>query len=123
MSSCTNGIWGGQREADIVSSAFIDLVGVEQWPIPCYATPLHGWKYTDTVATSAGPATNDVYGRLYHHILLQLKAFRKQVGTTTTTFDFYNISATDIPSVLEQASFDRIDVRTAPMGTESLSKR
>lgn len=76
------------------------------------ADPLNGYKLADILNIRAGPATNDVYGKLYVHVRENLRAFRRRLVFQEIDFTFSNIDATALRRRQSIPTFDRIEVRT-----------
>ncbi|KAL2128172.1 hypothetical protein VTI74DRAFT_9548 [Chaetomium olivicolor] len=47
----------------------------ETWPMHDYADPLNGWSLKEVEECPSGPATVDIYGKLFYHVGAMLRAF------------------------------------------------
>ena len=64
------------------------------------------------MSTNAGPAVEDVYGKLYFHIKDCLFAFHERVRELKTTISLHRLDANQLPRALQAGErFDRIEVR------------
>lgn len=77
--------------------------------------PLSGWSIKEIEATSIGPATSDIYGKLFRHVKCLLKAFVERLSSSSMTFKLLQVDASDLPSHQLERSFDRIEVCTTAM--------
>jgi hypothetical protein len=82
----------------------------ESWSMHDNADPLNGWSMKEVEATPTGPATSDIYGKLFHHVRLALKVFLERISSSSVTFELFQVDASDLPSHLEKRTFDRIEV-------------
>lgn len=82
----------------------------EDWPMMDSADPLSGWSFTEVSSASTGPAANDIYGKLYHHIKSLLALFYRRVLDTTVEFQFFNVDAVELSTHTKTLSFARIEV-------------
>ena len=80
------------------------------WPMPYDADPLDGWLLKDVEATSSGPATADVYGKLYYHVRGVLASFLCRISDAKVSFRLFHMDASEVPKFLEKRSFSRIEV-------------
>jgi hypothetical protein len=79
------------------------------------ADPLHGWSSKEVEDCSAGPATADIYGKLFYHVRAMVRAFVVRLSSSQVTFRLFQMDATDLAkNHLESnsESFDRIEVRS-----------
>jgi len=76
------------------------------------ADPLHGWSLPEVLEGKAGPASNDIYVKLYQHLYDQLSAFRRNLRTIKScSFKLYNMDANALTRHFGDAiEFDRIEV-------------
>jgi hypothetical protein len=76
------------------------------------ADPLHGWSLPEVLEGKAGPASNDIYGKLCHHLYDQLSSFRRNLRTIKScSFKLYNRDANALTRHFGDAiGFDRIEV-------------
>lgn len=73
--------------------------------------PLRGFHYSETVGVDSGPASNDVYGKLFCHLQDLLQTFRARLSTIKRKFLMLNMDATELPEHLSGEGFARIEVR------------
>ncbi|CAF3612824.1 unnamed protein product [Fusarium graminearum] len=82
----------------------------DNWPMRDNSDPLSGWSIKEIEATSIGPATSDIYGKLFRHVKCLLKAFVERLSSSSMTFKLLQVDASDLPSHQLERSFDRIEV-------------
>lgn len=82
----------------------------EDWPMMDSADPLSGWSYTEVLSASVGPAPNDIYGKLYHHVKSLLARFYRRVVDTGVEFHLSNVDAVDLSTHTSHLSFARIEL-------------
>lgn len=75
------------------------------------ADPLNGWSSEEVEDSSSGPATADIYGRLFYHVRAVLQAFLLRLLSLQVSFRLFQADASDLPDHLESGSFSRIEVR------------
>lgn len=73
--------------------------------------PLGGWNYSDILSVDSGPASNDVYGKLFYHLQDLLAAFRLCLSNQGCKFHMLNANAAELPKHLAGKYFARIEVR------------
>lgn len=73
--------------------------------------PLDGWPAKDVEMTQHGPATSDIYGRLFTYLRSVLKHFMSRIEDKTISFQLIHHNASDLLDQLKKGSFDRIEVR------------
>lgn len=78
------------------------------------ADPLDGWYSKDVAETSHGPATADLYGKLFFHIRSTLRSFLARLSDSPVTFQIFQVDVAELPRHLEPGSFGRIEVRVIP---------
>ena len=74
------------------------------------ADPLEGWANTDVLATFSGPASKDLYGKLYYHVKDVLRTFYRRMSSLECNIQMFSIDAQELRSHLQESSFARIDV-------------
>jgi hypothetical protein len=84
------------------------------WPMESDMGPLDGWCRDDVASTSAGPASNDLYGLLYHYLRNIFSGFRQRVSENPFQFQLPNIEAKELRNNVDGLQFDRIEVSTVP---------
>ncbi|KAF5234485.1 hypothetical protein FAUST_7573 [Fusarium austroamericanum] len=82
----------------------------DSWPMYDNSDPLSGWSIKEIEATWIGPATSDIYGKLFRHVKCLLKAFVERLSSSSMTFKLLQVDASDLPSHQLERSFDRIEV-------------
>ncbi|KAL6789236.1 hypothetical protein J3E68DRAFT_444094 [Trichoderma sp. SZMC 28012] len=81
------------------------------WPMADDADPLQGWSLKDVEDTSSGPATADIYGKLFYHIRAELRAFLDRLSDMQVSFRLLCVDFKDqLGYFLERDSFSRIEV-------------
>ncbi len=75
------------------------------------ADPLDGWSQTDVLQTSSGPASADIYGKLYYMVRALLKSFLGRISGLDISFRYYRLDAIDLPEYLEKKTYSRVEVR------------
>lgn len=75
------------------------------------ADPLDGWNLNHISRISCGPASNDIYGKLFNRLKNLLSSFKTQIMSRTIGFEFFNLDASDLPWHLGNRTFARIEVR------------
>ena len=84
----------------------------EAWPMQDNADPLNGWPLKEVAEFSSGPATADIYGKLFYYIRGVLRAFLLRLSCLKVQFQLHQMNALQLPRYLKPASFTRIEVRT-----------
>lgn len=74
------------------------------------ADPLDGWDLSHILQTSCGPATNDIYGKIFFYLKDLLSSFRRQVMSRGIAFELVNMDVNDLPRHLGSRRFARIEV-------------
>lgn len=74
------------------------------------ANPLSGWSLRDVLETRSGPATADVYGKLFRYLHKTLARFVERLSSTKIAFQFHQTTAAHLVEGLDKGSFDRIEV-------------
>jgi hypothetical protein len=80
------------------------------WPMPDSADPLEGWANKDVLSTFSGPATKDLYGKLYYHVKNILRSFHRRMRSLELNIQMFNLDARELPNHLQAGSFARVDV-------------
>ncbi|KAF5534428.1 hypothetical protein FPHYL_13431 [Fusarium phyllophilum] len=80
------------------------------WPMEYSCEPLHGWPAKDVEMTQHGPATSDIYGRLFSYLCSVLKDFMSRMANKRISFQLLHLNANDLLDHLRKGSFDRIEV-------------
>jgi hypothetical protein len=74
------------------------------------ANPLEGWCLSEILKTDAGPATNDVFGKLFCYLQSVFRAFYRRIASSNVEFQLFNVDAKELPSYLKAQHFARIEV-------------
>ncbi|KAL2022832.1 hypothetical protein VTK56DRAFT_4363 [Thermocarpiscus australiensis] len=82
----------------------------DTWAMRDNADPLHGWSLKEVEDCSSGPATADIYGKLFYHVRAVLRVFGVRLSGLQVTFRLFQMDASDVANHLESGSFDRIEV-------------
>lgn len=82
----------------------------DAWPMPDSADPLEGWANPDVFATFNGPASKDLYGKLYYYVKGVLRSFCQRMSSLECNIQMFSIDAQERASHLQVSSFARIDV-------------
>ncbi len=80
--------------------------------MPDNADPLDGWSAKQVKYCSTGPATADIYGKLFYHVRSVLRSFTVRLSGLQATFKLLQMDASELaksPNV-EAGSFSRIEV-------------
>ncbi|KAF5984263.1 hypothetical protein FCOIX_2766 [Fusarium coicis] len=80
------------------------------WPMEYSCEPLDGWPAKDVEMTQHGPATSDIYGRLFTYLRSVLKHFMSRIEDKNISFQLIHHNASDLLDQLKKGSFDRIEV-------------
>lgn len=75
------------------------------------ADPLNGWSSKEVEDSSSGPATADIYGKLFYHLRAVLRTFLLRLSDLQVSFRLFQVDASDLPNHLQSSSFSRIEVR------------
>lgn len=74
------------------------------------ADPLLGWSLKDVEDSSSGPATADIYGKLFNHIRTALRAFLTRLSDSQISFQLFCMRFGELFTILECNTFSRIEV-------------
>jgi hypothetical protein len=80
------------------------------WKHEDTADPLDGWERLDVLSTDCGPASQDLYGKLYYYLKDMFRGFRQQVLSREMSFEVLNINPQKLRFELEIGTFDRVEV-------------
>lgn len=78
------------------------------------ADPLGGWPLQAVLDTPAGPATNDLYGKLYHHLMHLFATFHAELAARPVSFQLHRADARHLAAHITDMKFARVEVRTVP---------
>ncbi|SMR64258.1 unnamed protein product [Zymoseptoria tritici ST99CH_3D1] len=98
-----------RREFNVPNPTLFQYVAGVQWPVKDDADPLYAWDLQEVTDIDLGLATNDLYGKLHHHVKNKLTQFRHRLATQKFAFHFTNVSPEQLPTVLKSQHFDRIE--------------
>lgn len=89
------------------------------------ANPLQGWSSPEVLNTYAGPATGDLYGKLFHHISKHLEKFHTRLTNHGSDFFFLNVNARLLrdQATIKYKAFARIEVRCGILYVAAESRR
>ena len=77
------------------------------------ADPLDGWSLPEILKQNAGPASNDVYGKLHRHLFELLRSFHRNLSARPSAFRFLHMDVSDLADHLrDEPGFDRIEVNS-----------
>lgn len=82
----------------------------ESWQLSDSSDPLNGWPLSDVSHTNMGLTTSDQYGKLYHHIMETIESCHARFRDVKVTFEVFHVDALDLPKLLGDRSFSRIEV-------------
>ncbi|EQL01827.1 MYND finger family protein [Ophiocordyceps sinensis CO18] len=99
----------GSRRADFCQPNPTFFQSPDTWPMTDSADPLDGWYSKDVAETSHGPATADLYGKLFFHIRSTLRSFLARLSDSPVTFQIFQVDVAELPRHLEPGSFGRIE--------------
>ncbi|PYI11901.1 hypothetical protein BO78DRAFT_440822 [Aspergillus sclerotiicarbonarius CBS 121057] len=80
------------------------------WPMKDDADPRSGWSSKEVSDMSSGPATADIYGKLFLYIRGMLQSFLGRLSELDLSFRFFQLDASQLPEHLMSNSFSRIEV-------------
>lgn len=79
--------------------------------MPDNADPRHGWPADDVENTYCGPASADIYGKLYFYLRRMLHSFLTRLRSLEkVSFKLFQVDAAALSEYLEPSSFTRIEV-------------
>jgi hypothetical protein len=74
------------------------------------ADPLGGWSSEEVADMSSGPATADIYGKLFYYIRRLLRSFLDRLSSLDVTFKLFQVGASSLADHFELDAFSRIEV-------------
>ncbi|RAK96064.1 DUF4470 domain-containing protein [Aspergillus ibericus CBS 121593] len=80
------------------------------WPMKDDADPRSGWSPKEVSDMSSGPATADLYGKLFLHIRGMLQTFLGRLSHLNCSLTLFQLDASRLPGHLISNSFSRIEV-------------
>ncbi|RDA86906.1 hypothetical protein CP532_1837 [Ophiocordyceps camponoti-leonardi (nom. inval.)] len=66
------------------------------WPILSESDPAAGWDSKAIAETSSGPASCDMYGKLYYHVRAVIQSFIQRLAEGKTSIRLFNYDALEI---------------------------
>lgn len=93
----------------------------KEWPMMDCADPLDGWDHQEILATATGPATSDIYGKLFCHLHKLIRSFYERSRDLRVGFKLLNLDAKDLHTQLEDGKFARVEVSLLFVGSIWLS--
>jgi hypothetical protein len=81
------------------------------WKHEDTADPLDGWERLEVLSINCGPASQDLYGKLYYYLKDMFRGFREQVLSRKVSFEVLNMNPQKLRLELELATYDRVEVR------------
>lgn len=86
-------------------------MSADVWPLHDNADPLNGWPLKDVDATPSGPATADIYGKLFYYVCDILRSFLQRLSGIRSNFRLLQADALELPDFFDSdESFNRIEV-------------
>ncbi|KAK5122415.1 hypothetical protein LTR85_003999 [Meristemomyces frigidus] len=79
------------------------------WPMKDSADPLDGWALEDVLRVDTGPATNDVYGKLFYYLKELFSSFHGRLSALKVSFELSNHAAEELHNNLKTGAFARIE--------------
>ncbi|EGP86268.1 uncharacterized protein MYCGRDRAFT_86714 [Zymoseptoria tritici IPO323] len=95
-----------REEFEIVNPTL--FVG-SRWLLHDEDDPLNGWDWGEIMRTDSGPATNDLYGKLYFLLSEKLARFVRRIRSGPFHFHFHSRDAAILPKVFTNIRFARIE--------------
>jgi hypothetical protein len=83
------------------------------WRLASADSPLRSWSLFEVLGTTAGSASNDVYGKLYCLVQSLFRQFHRRMAKLDVEFKVYCAEVKNLPHVLEGQKFARIEVIAA----------
>ena len=96
---------------------------INAWPLFDSADPLEGWNMAEVYQQHCGPASSDLYGKLYFYLKRHLRVFLKRISSFPVDFQLLQIDARDLSAhmhMLGNDLFSRIEVRLISSYTISI---
>ncbi|KAK4237717.1 hypothetical protein C8A03DRAFT_44438 [Achaetomium macrosporum] len=101
----------GSRRNDFQGPNPTFFQDTDAWPMYDNADPLNGWSLQEVRDYPSGPATADIYGKLFYYLRAVLRAFAVRLSSLQVAFRLFQMDASDLATDhLESGSFDRIEV-------------
>ena len=74
--------------------------------------PLNGWSLSDVLKTDVGPATSDMFGKLFYHVQSVFHSFYRHIAIADVEFQLFNFDAKELPGYIKGKEFARIEIAT-----------
>lgn len=100
----------GKRSIDLTTYRTL-FQTADTWPLHNNADPLNGWSLREIESSPSGPASADIYGKLFYYLRAQIQEFLLRLSDLEVCFRLFQVNAADLPDHLESDSFSRIEVR------------
>ena len=84
------------------------------------ANPLDSWSMPEILKTDAGPATNDMFGKLFCHIQSVLRSFYRRIVNSDLEFQLFNLDARELQGYTKEQEFARIEVAVSSLHFDRL---
>jgi len=78
------------------------------WPVDDLDDPSDSWNLSD-FQNQRGMPGHDLYGNLHDYVAITLSNFHNRIKRTGINLVLYNLDAKNLPEVLDQGSFARIE--------------
>ena len=82
----------------------------DNWPMKDSADPLDGWSWEEVAATSSGPASADVYGKLFYYLQGLVRGFLGQLSSLKITFKIFQMDIISLSDHVEDGTLSRVEV-------------
>lgn len=82
--------------------------------MPDNADPLTGWTAKEVHETLNGPASADIYGKLFIYLRTLLSAFLRRLSCSQISFLLHHVDAAALHNYLDKPAYSRIEVREGP---------
>jgi hypothetical protein len=64
------------------------------------ADPLNGWDIAEIAVMLSGPATSDIYGKLFYYLRGLFRGFCNRLSPLNVSFQAFHLDAQDLPDQL-----------------------
>ncbi|KAI0410710.1 hypothetical protein F5X98DRAFT_368641 [Xylaria grammica] len=69
----------------------------DSWPMKDSADPQHGWSTEKVAQTSSGPATADLYGKIFYFLRATLRCFLVRLSESAVSFQLFSTDVESLP--------------------------
>ncbi|KAK2757688.1 hypothetical protein FQN54_004657 [Arachnomyces sp. PD_36] len=83
---------------------------IDTWPMKDDANPLEGWPMAEVEDTASGPASADIYGKLFYYVREMLRSFLDRLRSLKISFRLFQVDVSSLPDHVEKDSLSRIEV-------------